>query len=103
MTGKSQSITELIVLLQARYGEANIVINDHWESDVDAIGLSDMTSQFLAYVSTISGENDSYYLALENPLVDDALPYSPAGEFDKLTFNELGPIVAAHLQIAKNE
>lgn len=87
MTGKSQEITDFAALLQARHGAANIVVNDHWKSDAEAIGLSDNTGR---------------YLALEDPPVDDALPYSPAGEFNQLTFDELERIVTTHLRLSKS-
>lgn len=65
MTFKSERIGYLVKYLQQKYGEENIVINDHWEEDFHAIGLTDNLGKHLAYISTISEKDNDYYLALE--------------------------------------
>jgi len=99
MTGKNQRIVDVVKHLQKKYGANNILIQDNWESDENAIGLTDKSKRFLGYISTISGKVDCYYLALENPPVDDNFPYSPAGEFDNISLEELGNLLTKHLRL----
>jgi hypothetical protein len=99
MKGKSDRIEFVVKYLQDKFGSENIPVRDHWEADFDAIGLTDKTGTFLAYISTISDREDDYYLALENPPVDDDFPYSPAGDFDKITLPVLEQLIAAHLHL----
>ena len=97
---KNQRILHIVDFFQNKYGAKNILISDHWKSDKEAIGLADRSGKFLAYISTISNKDNNYYLALENPSVDNKLPYSPAGEFDNLSLAELEDILVIHLKLA---
>jgi hypothetical protein len=97
---KSKRILHIVEFLQDKYGETNIVINDHWESDKEAIGLTDKTGQYLAYISTISNKDNNYFLALESPPVDNEMPYSPAGDFDNVSLAELEKILTRHLRLS---
>ena len=97
---KSKKILHIVEFFQSKYGATNILINDHWDSDKEAIGLTDKSGQYLAYISTISDRDNDYYLALENPPVDNELPYSPAGEFDNLSLIELENKLTKHLKLA---
>lgn len=97
---KSERILYVVNFFQSKYGTTNILINDHWESDAEAIGLTDRSGLFLAYISTISGKDNNYYLALENPSADNQLPYSRAGEFDNLSLKELENLLTKHLKIS---
>jgi hypothetical protein len=97
---KNERILHIVDFFQNKYGATNILISDHWKSDKEAIGLTDRSGKFLAYISTISNKNNNYYLALENPSVDNKLPYSPAGEFDNLSLAELENILVIHLKLA---
>ena len=98
---KSKRIIYVLEFLQNKYGETNIVINDHWEADKEAIGLTDKTGQYLAYISTISDIDNNYFLALENPSVDNEIPYSPVGDFDNISLTELEKILTRHLRLSK--
>lgn len=97
---KSKKILSIIDFFQAKYGTTNILIIDHWDSDKEAIGLTEKSKQFLAYISTISNRENDYYLALENPSVDNELPYSPIGEFYNLSLIELEDKLIKHLKLA---
>lgn len=99
MAGKSQRIVDVVKHLQTKYGAYNILIQDHWESDENAIGLTDKSGHYLGYISTIGGNKDTYYLALENPPVDNEFPYSPAGEFDNVDLVELENLLSKHLRL----
>lgn len=99
MTGKNQEIIAIVKFFQTKYGADNILIQDHWISDENAIGLTDKSKQYLGYISTISEKKDHYYLALENPPVDDDLPYSDAGDLDDISLSELENILTKHLRL----
>lgn len=86
---KSKKILSIIDFFQTKYGTTNILIIDHWDSDKEAIGLTEKSKQFLAYISTISDKDNDYYLALENPSVDNELVHSPIEEFYNLSLTEL--------------
>ena len=96
---KSKKIIYFLDFLQNKYGETNIVINDHWDADKEAIGLSDKTGQHLAYISTINNIDNRYFVALENPNVDNEMPYSSAGDFDNISFTELENILTRHFRL----
>lgn len=96
---KSKKILHIVEFFQNKYGATNILINDYWSTDKEAIGLTDRSRQFLAYISTISSKENNYYLALENPPVNNKLPYLPAGEFDNLSLAELENILTRHLKL----
>jgi hypothetical protein len=97
---KSRRIIDIVKLFQNKYGESNIIITDNWITDKDAIGLSDKTEKYLAYISTISDKDDNYFLALENPSTDKELPYSPAGNFDNISLLELEALLTKHLGLS---
>jgi hypothetical protein len=98
MMNKSENILHLIEHLQRKFGERNIVVCDHWSVDSDAIGFTNTSGKQLAYIS-IHDEDDRYYLALEDPPTDGKFPYTPAGDFDRLTLEQLEQKVARHLQV----
>ena len=99
MNGKSKRITDIVKYLQTKYGAGNILLKDHWEADENAIGLTDKEEQYLAYISTVGDNGNEFYLELENPPVDDNYPYSPAGEFDKISLLTLEELLAKHLKL----
>jgi len=103
MTEKSDRIAFIVKYLQDKYGEEKVVINDHWGADFHAIGLRDKSGQHLAYISTIGDKDNDYYLALENPPVDDDFPYSPAGDFNNISLTELESLITKHLRLTEDE
>jgi hypothetical protein len=51
------------------------------------------------YISTWEIADSHYYIALENPSDNADLPYTPAGEFDHATLEELEEILVSHFKI----
>ncbi|HTE25805.1 hypothetical protein [Flavitalea sp.] len=98
---KSKKIFNVLESLENKYGRTNIVINDHWEGDREAIGLTDKTRQYLGYISTYRKEDGTYFLSLENPPSDDKMRFTPAGEFDNITFADLEKLLIEHLRLTK--
>ena len=99
MNDKSQRIIDIIEYLQTKYGANNILIKDHWESDENAIGLTDKSETYLVYISTIGDNENEFYLELESPPVDDGFPYSPAGNFNNINLTKLEEQLIIHLKL----
>jgi hypothetical protein len=99
MIDKDHRIISIVTYLQAKYGIDNILVKDHWEGDLTAIGLTDKTKQYLAYISIINDQDDSYFLALENPPVVNTFPYLPGGSFDNISLTELEQRLTKHLRL----
>lgn len=95
---KSKKILFVLEFLQNKYGEPNIIINDHWEADKEAIGLTDKTGQYLAYISTYNKKENTYFLSLEKPLGYEEF-HSDAGDFDNIGLKELENIIIRHLRL----
>jgi predicted component of type VI protein secretion system len=95
---KNQKIKDIVIYLQTKYGANNILIQDHWESSENAIGLIDNSGRYLAYIS-IREDEDNYYLALEDPPIDNSFPYSPAGEFNNISLMKLENLISKHLRL----
>lgn len=96
---KSQQIQNLTTHLQNKYGATNIIINDFWEGDLNAIGLSDKTKQFTAYICHFRKTKNKFFVSLENPPTSDQLPYTSGGDFDDLSLEEVESIIINHLRI----
>jgi hypothetical protein len=99
MNEKSKRISDIVKYLQTKYGVSNILLKDHWEADENAVGLTDKSEQYLAYISTVGVNENEFYLELENPPVDDNFPYSPAGDFDNINLLKLEELLAKHLKL----
>ena len=99
MNNKSHRIKYLVKYLQDKYGKENVVINDYWQADFHAIGLTNEAGLHLAYLSITNNENNKYYLALENPSVNGDSPYSPSGYFDNISLTELEGMLIKHLDL----
>jgi hypothetical protein len=99
MNEKNERIIDIVKYLQTKYGTNNILVKDHWEGDANAIGLTDKSEQYLAYISTLGANENEFYLELENPPVNDDFPYSPAGDFNNISLLKLEELIARHLKI----
>ena len=96
---KSKRIIFVLEFLQEKYGETNVIIKDHWDADKEAIGLTDKSGQYLAYISTYNKQENKYYLSLENTSPYNEMEYSDAGDFDNISLKELEPIFVRHLKL----
>lgn len=99
MAPKDQSIIDVVQHLQSKYGADHVIVKDHWEADLHAIGLTEKSGQYLAYVSTYDKEGNSFYLSLESPSSNEDFPYLAAGEFENLDVTELESLLAKHLRL----
>lgn len=99
MNNKDKTIIEIVDYLQTKFGQTDILIQDYWEGDFNAIGLTNKTRQYLVYISTYGTKKDKFNVSLENPPIDDDLPYSPSGDLDNLSIENLEKIVIEHLRL----
>lgn len=99
MNNKDKTIIEIVDYLQTKFGQTDILIQNYWEGDFNAIGLTNKTRQYLIYISTYGTEQDKYNVSLENPPIDDDLPYSTSGDLDNLSLEKLEKIVIEHLRL----
>jgi hypothetical protein len=99
LNNKDKTIIEIVDYLQSKFGQTDILIQDYWESDYCAIGLTDRTGQYLVYISTYGTEQDRFNVSLENPPIDLELPYSQGGDIHNLSLEDLEKIVIEHLRL----
>ena len=99
MNNKDKTIIEIVDYLQTKFGQTDILIQDYWEGDFNAIGLTNKTRQYLVYISTYGTKKDKFNVSLENPPIDDDLPYSPSGDLDNISIENLEKIVIEHLRL----
>lgn len=97
---KTIQIQKLTKHLINKYGPTNIIITDYWEADNSAIGLSDKTRQFTVYVTDLGKTDNKFFVSLENPPTSDQFPYTPVGDFDNLSKDEVEKILVKHLNIS---
>jgi len=98
---KTQQIKKLISYLIKKYGSANIIVTDYWDADNTAIGIADKTKEYTVYISDNGRTENRFYVSLENPPTTNNFPYTPAGDFDNLSGEEVEKIVIEHLKIIK--
>jgi hypothetical protein len=96
---KHGAVLQLLANLEQRLGCGAFQVADHWESDLDAVGIADPRNrERLAYIAVYGP--DDFYVELELPPPPDSeFPYSLAGEFRCTTFDEVAQIVAKHLAL----
>lgn len=63
---KDKSIIQLIHHLENRFGFGKFIINDFWDGDLCAIGLSDPHKKALIYISTYAKREGQYYISVED-------------------------------------
>ncbi len=70
---KNERIKFVVNYLVDKFGDKNFKLKDHWDGDLNAIGLADNEGKYLIYISSW-GEND-FYVSLENLIDGSELPY----------------------------
>ena len=94
---KNKRIKSTIKHLADRFGERSFKIKDHWDEDLNAIGLMDNEEKHLVYISTY-GDKD-FFVSLENLETGGDHPYEPVGDFDNVNLEGLEKIFAQHLRL----
>ncbi|HYF03405.1 MAG TPA: hypothetical protein VEC36_08510 [Patescibacteria group bacterium] len=62
---KDKTILQLITHLEQKFGKESFVIEDYWDSDLCAIGLSNSQYKFLMYVSSSFKRNGIFHVEIE--------------------------------------
>lgn len=94
---KTQKIQHITRYLIDKYGADRIVITDLWDGDNMAVGLTDVSAQYTVYISDFNSTSNRYFVALENPPRDASELYSPAGDYNEQTLEEVERLVVQHL------
>jgi hypothetical protein len=84
---KDKKIKLTVKHLADRFGERSFKIKDHWDTDLNAIGLTDNEEKYLVYISTYGDKE--FFVSLENINTAGDLPYEPVGDFDNVDLKEL--------------
>ena len=90
---KDKSIIHLVEHLESRFGLNKIIINDFWEGDLCAIGISDSQKNHLIYISTFNKKDGNYFISIE----DINYPTILIEEFDNIEINKLETIISKYL------
>lgn len=98
---KHKDIQKLAEYYTSRYS-GKIVVNDYWEEDDEAIGLSNLELTKLCYV-TFGNKPDTYYLALEILNPSPGVPYEDAGDYNDLSKYELEMRILTFLKTIDEE
>jgi hypothetical protein len=98
---KTKQIKQLTEHLLEKYGSENILVTDYWDADNTAIGLADKTKKYTVYITNYGRPENVFYVSLENPTTTEDFPYTPGGEFDNLSAEEVEKILIKHLKLTE--
>ncbi|QTV05075.1 HhH-GDP family DNA glycosylase [Faecalibacter bovis] len=101
MEQKTKQIKQLTEHLLEKYGSENILVTDYWDADNTAIGLADKTKKYTVYITNYGRPENVFYVSLENPTTTEDFPYTPGGEFDNLSAEEVEKILIKHLKLTE--
>lgn len=101
MEQKTQQIRQLADHLLEKYGPDNIIIVDYWDADNSAIGLADRTKKYTVYITDNGRTDHLFFVSLENPATTNDFPYTPGGDFDNISAEEVEEILIKHLKITE--
>jgi len=96
---KNQEIIDVLARLQQMFGEGCFDIVDHWDADLNAIGIANPADHGrLAYIAINNDHPNGYFVELELPPSPESdLPYCIAGNFEDIDFEQLASVVGRHL------
>jgi hypothetical protein len=98
---KTKQIKQLTEHLLEKYGSENILVTEYWDADNTAIGLADKTKKYTVYITDNGRIDNVFFVSLENPPTTDDFPYTPGGDFDNLSAEEVEEILIKHLKITE--
>jgi len=98
---KDESIKEVLTRLFQEFGQSNFAISDHWESDLCAIGVKNLTDRkHLIYICTANLPKGRYFVEVEKANSEtDLTDYDVVGNFNNINFEELSEIVKKYLNL----
>lgn len=100
---KSPALLDVLRRLRERLGDDAFVIADHWELDLDAIGIaSPHDPRYLIYVSVYREPLGCFNYECEIPAAEASeMPYEVQGRGSGVSFDALAGIVERHLALAR--
>ncbi|MFY9225801.1 MAG: hypothetical protein WAQ98_24195 [Blastocatellia bacterium] len=97
---KGKSIKTLLSKLNRYFGEDALEIADLWQADMSSIVLSNAKKPGkVIYIGTFGMLKDFYYLELELPSRETAIPYNPDGKYNRVSYERLLEILENHLEL----
>jgi hypothetical protein len=96
---KDDVIIRVLDRLRHDLGAGAFDVVDHWEADLNAVGIASPKNHgVLVYISTSGQSEERYHVELElPPAPGDDFPYQDAGSFSQLDYPQLLDIVRQHL------
>jgi hypothetical protein len=98
---KERKLISTILRLSEIFGDQAFDVVDHWESNFCAVGIAQkMNHSILVYIDNFEQDNDTYHVELERPPFPGTnLPFSSAGSFEKVSFEDLCTLISRHLEL----
>lgn len=96
---KDKNIINLLKNLEKKIGENKFMLNDNWEGDLCAIGISDLNEKNLAYISTFGKKEGIYYVELENININKTGKFQTVEKHQNVNFEKLEKLFKKHLKI----
>jgi hypothetical protein len=93
---KDKKILQLLSHLKQAFGKDSFRVNDHWDGDLCAIGLTDINETYLLYVSTFGKPESTYYAELEERRQQDSIG-KPTATFEHLTKIDLEQVFRQYI------
>jgi hypothetical protein len=93
---KDNQLKQTLNLLLKKYDD-KILIKDYWDADLCAIGLCDISENYLIYISTYSLLPGKHNIILED-ITDREKPL-PIREYNDITFENLEEILKDFFKI----
>lgn len=95
---KDPAILDTLKRLRSTFGDGAFVVVDHWDSDLNAVGIAKPDNRRVLVYFAAYG--NGYYAELELPSpAGDDMPYRVVGRCSGLTFDQLARVVACHLAL----
>lgn len=74
---KEEIIKSTVKYLMDKFGQDKFRIQDNWDGDLTAIGLTDNSGKYLIYFSNNGQNSNDFYVSLENLTSENERPYEP--------------------------
>jgi hypothetical protein len=98
---KDEGLVSVVLRLCDRWGDVAFDVVDHWEANLHGVGLGRRDDHsVLVYIGNFGKVDGVYDVELENPPSGSEFPYTVAGQYDSISFDELSSLVGQHLGLA---
>jgi len=96
---KDISIINSLERLSKDLGKGTFVIQDHWDGDLNAVGIAKQENAgILVYISIFGCSEGRYDVHLELPPKLEDPPYEDAAEYYNVDYLSLAVIVSKHFE-----